>query len=235
MICYAFPLAHEAASLLKLCTQKETFQIGSLKCTLANLRERRVLIALVGMGQVKARENTEIIFRYFRPRGFVLAGYGGALVPQLKVGQIVVSNNFSSTEVVPYFRLLSDFDFGVFCTANEIAGSAEQRDALARGNKGQVIEMETSAVSEVVQSREIPFVALRVISDDYQHGVPVQALAAGFDPYEGKATPFRLLARLATHWKEVPPFIHFVADLSIARRRLTSFLQHVNDELPRNW
>lgn len=235
MICYAFPLAHEAAPLLKICTQKETFAIGSLRCTLANLGERRVLITLVGMGQAKARANTEIIFRFFRPKGFVLAGYGGALVSQMKVGQIVVSNNFSSKEVVPFFRLLSDFDFAVFCTAEEIAGTRDQRDRLARGHKAQVVEMETAAVAEVVEGREVPFVAIRAISDEYQHELPVKALAAGFDPMEGRATPLRLLARLALHWKEIPPFARFISDLSVARRKLTLFLQQVNDELPRNW
>ena len=233
MICYAFPLAHEASSLLKICTQKESFSIDTLRCTVANLRERRVLIALVGMGREKARANTEIIFRHFRPRGFVLAGYGGALVPQLKVGQIVVSSNFSTREVATYFRLLTDFDFGAFCTSEEIAGTPEARDHLAPN--GQVVEMETSAVAEVVHDREVPFVAIRTITDEYSDILPVAALHAGFDAASGRPTPLRLLAHLASHWDEIQPFGHFVSNLSLARRKLTIFLQQVNDEMPRNW
>ena len=102
MICYAFPLAHEASEFLKDCTQKEQFTVNGLRCALGNFRGRPVLVALVGMGQDRAAENTATIFQYFRPKAFVLAGYGGALVPQMHVGQITLSNNFSSEEVQPF-------------------------------------------------------------------------------------------------------------------------------------
>jgi adenosylhomocysteine nucleosidase len=235
MICYAFPLAHEAAPLLKRCTQKETFSIGQLRCTLANFRDRRVLVALIGMGRTTAQAHAEMIFDYFRPRALILAGYGGALIPALKVGQIVVSTNYSSEEVVPFLRLLSGFDFVNFCTADEVVGTPARRDWHARSSKSQVIEMETAGVVAEVKRREIPFVAVRVISDDYATVLPVGALAAGFDAARGKPTPLRLLGHLATHPGEVVPFVRFVSNLSLARRNLTTFLQQMTDELPRNW
>jgi nucleoside phosphorylase len=233
MICYAFPLAHEAEPLLKLCTQKETFSIGSLRCTLGNFRDRQVLITLLGMGQEQAGNHAEIVFRYFRPKIFVLAGYGGALLPQLKVGQVTVSTNYSSTDVLPFLRMLSNFDFAGFCTADGIAATPAERDKYARSSKREVIEMETAAVAAVVHVREIPFIAVRVISDGYADVLPVRALAAGFDPARGRATPLRLLGHLALHWRDIPPFIRFVRNLSAARRNLTRFLQHLHDDLPR--
>jgi len=235
MICYAFPLAHEAAPLLKLCTQKETFSIGRLRCTLGNFGDRPGLVALVGMGGQAAAGHADTILRYFRVKAFVLAGYGGALIPALKVGQVVVSDNYSSEQVVPFLRLLSGFDFVDFCTADEVAGTPAQRDRYARASKGQVIEMETSAVADAVNPREIPFMAVRVISDDYAHVLPVGALAAGFNAAQGTPTPLRLLGYLAFHWGEVVPFVRFVRNLSRARRNLTSFLKQLNDALPRNW
>ena len=45
MICFAFPLAHEAGLVLKRCTEKESFTIDGVHLTLANFRTRRVLIA----------------------------------------------------------------------------------------------------------------------------------------------------------------------------------------------
>ena len=128
MICYAFPLAHEAQELLKVCTQKESFSINRLHCTMANFGKRQVLIAQIGMGQAQAAENTQLIFQYFRPRAFVLAGYGGALVAPMKLGQVVVSDNFTSEEILPFLRLLSGFDFAGFCTSDEVAATPEKRD-----------------------------------------------------------------------------------------------------------
>jgi adenosylhomocysteine nucleosidase len=235
MICYAFPLAHEAGLLLKHCTEKESFSIDDLHCTLATFGKRRVLVALIGMGEASAGKNTEAVFEHFRLKGFVLAGYGGALVPPLKVGQVVVSANFTSEAVLGFLRILSGFDFASFCTIDEVAGTPEKRDSYAQATNCQVADMETEAVAGIVREREVPFMAVRVISDDYQQVLPIGALTAGFDAPKGRATPLRLLGYLATRPGEIKPFSHFVKGLSFARKKLTTFLEQLNKELPASW
>jgi adenosylhomocysteine nucleosidase len=235
MICYAFPLAHEATLLLKHCTEKESFSINGLSCTMGNLGSRRVLVARIGMGEAAAGDNTHTLFQYFRLKAVVLAGYGGALVPPLKVGQVVISTNFSSEAVLGFLRMLSGFDFASFCTTDEVAATPEQRDAYARASNGQVADMETEAVAGIVRERQVPFMAVRVISDDYQQVLPVGALAAGFNSHTGRATPLRLLGYLATRPAEVAPLRKFIAGLSVARKNLTRFLEQLNNELPAGW
>jgi adenosylhomocysteine nucleosidase len=235
MICYAFPLAHEAGELLQSCTQKEEFSLGSLRCTLANFRGRPILVALIGMGQTRASENTQTIFQYFRPKGFVLAGYAGALIPQMKVGQVVISNNLSSQEIQPFLRLLSGFDFASFCTADEVVGTPEARDRYAQKTHHQSVDMESAAVAEVVLERSVPFMAVRVVCDDYHQVLPTGALAAGFDAPNDRATPIRLLIHLALHRSEIAPFKQFVAGLTLARKNLTKVLEGINDDLPSSW
>src|SRR6202050_3037730 len=160
MICYAFPLAHEAALLLKRCTEKESFTIDALGCPLANFGRRRVLVALIGMGEAAAADNTETLFQHFRLRAFVLAGYGGALVPPLKVGQVLVSSNFSSEGVLGFLRMFSGFDFASFCMVDEVVGTPEQRAAYAHATGSQVTDMETETVANVVSTRQITFMAV---------------------------------------------------------------------------
>ncbi len=166
MICYAFPLAHEASLVLKHATEKESFSIGSLHCTLANFGKRRVLVALIGMGEAAASDNAATVLQYFRIKAFVLAGYGGALVPPLKVGTGDHLDNFTSEAVLGFLRLLSGFDFCQLLTADEIVGTPQKRDAYARATGSQVADMETGAVAGIVAERQIPFLAVRVISDD---------------------------------------------------------------------
>jgi hypothetical protein len=235
MICFAFPLAHEASLMLKQCTEKEPFAIDGLRCTVANFRDRRVLIALVGMGQERASENTYLLFRHFQIKAFILSGYGGALVAPLKVGQVVVSTNFTSTAVLGFLRMLSGFDFASFCTADEVVGTVEKRSWYAARTEAQVVDMETEAVAAIVSERQIPFMAVRAISDEFLPPLPTGALAAGFDPQKGRATPFRLLGYLALHPREIGPLKKFVAGLSIARKNLTLFLEQLNKELPPSW
>jgi nucleoside phosphorylase len=236
MICFAFPLAHEAESLLKLCQQKDDFQIDGVHCTLGNLGRRgNVLIARIGMGEAAAVDNTETIFQHFKLKAFILAGYGGALVPPLKVGQVLVSSNYSSEAVLGFLRMLSGFDFAGFCTIDEIVGTPAAREEIAHATEAQVADMETEMVASVVSSRQVPFLAVRAISDDFQHVLPVGALAAGFNASLGKATPFRLLKYLAGHPGEFGPMRKFIGDLGFARRNLTRFLQTLNNELPAGW
>jgi adenosylhomocysteine nucleosidase len=235
MICYAFPLAHEASLLLKHCTEKESFSIDGLHCTLANFGRRRVLVALVGMGEASAGKNTEALFQYFRLKAVVLAGYGGALVPPLKVGQVVISANFTSEAVLGFLRMLSGFDFASFRTTDEVVGTPEKRDAYARATNSQVADMETEAVAGIVRGREVPFMAVRAISDDYRQVLPTGALAAGFDAPKGRATPLRLFGYLAMRPGEIAPLRKFIAGLSVARKNLTKFLEQLNNELPPSW
>jgi adenosylhomocysteine nucleosidase len=235
MICYAFPLAHEASLVLKHCTEKESFTIDGLHCTLANFGQRRVLVALIGMGEAPAGDNTATLFEYFRLKAVILAGYGGALVPPLKVGQVLVSNNYTSEAVLGFLRMFSGFDFASFCTTDEVVGTPEKRDAYAQATNSQVADMETGAVADIVRERQIPFMAVRVISDEYLQALPLGALAAGFDAGRGRATPLRLLGYLATRPGEIVPLQKFVRGLSLARKNLTKFLEQLNAELPASW
>jgi adenosylhomocysteine nucleosidase len=236
MICFAFPLAHEAESLLKLCQPKDQFQIDGVHCTIGNLgRRTNVLIARVGMGEAAAADNTETLFQYFKLKALILAGYGGALVPPLTVGQVVVSSNLSSEAVLGFLRMLSGFDFASFATIDEVVGTPAAREEVARASECQVADMETEAVANIVITRQIPFLAVRAISDDFQHVLPVGALAAGFNASLGKATPLHLLRYLATHPGEIKPMGKFIGDLSVARTNLTRFLQTLNNELPAGW
>jgi adenosylhomocysteine nucleosidase len=235
MMCYAFPLAHEAELLLKRCTEKESFVIDGLHCTLANFNRRRVLIAQIGMGEAIAADNMGTMFQHFRLKAVVLAGYGGALVPPLKVGQVVIANNYTSEAVLGFLRMLAGFDFASFCMVDEIVGTAAARDAVRQQTEAQVADMETEVVANVVSSRQIPFVAVRVISDEYAQVLPVGALAAGFDAAKARATPLKLLGYLLTHPGEIRPFVKFVQGLGMARRNLTRFLESLNSDLPASW
>ena len=235
MICFAFPLEHEAALVLAQCTEKESFTIDGLKCTLANFGKRPVLVAQIGMGEAQAGDNVETIFQYFRIKALVLSGYGGALVPPLKVGQIVIASNYTSEAVLGFLRLLSGFDFASFCTIEEIAGTIEKRTWYASAHDAQVADMETEPVANKVAERQVPFLAVRVISDEYFQVLPVDALAAGFDARRAVPTPVKLIRYLLAHPADIPPFVHFVKGLGLARKNLTKFLVQLNNDLPASW
>jgi adenosylhomocysteine nucleosidase len=148
---------------------------------------------------------------------------------------VVVSSNYSSEAVLGFLRMLSGFDFANFCMIDEVVGTPEARAAYAHQTGAQVADMESEIVASAVSQRQIPFLAVRVISDEYEQVLPTGALAAGFDAKHARATPIRLLGYLATHPHEVAPFKKFVGGLSFARKNLTRFLEALNNDLPASW
>jgi hypothetical protein len=156
-------------------------------------------------------------------------------VQPLKVGQVLVSSNYTSEAVIGFLRMFSGFDFASFCMIDEVVGTPEGRDAIARAMEGQVADMETAVVANVVSGHQVPFLAVRAISDAYDHVLPLGALAAAFNARLGKPTPLRLMSYLAVHPGEIGPLRQFIGNLSIARKNLTRFLQTLNNELPATW
>jgi adenosylhomocysteine nucleosidase len=235
MICYAFATRHEGKDFVEALASKDEFVLGSLRCVIGVLQQRQVLVAYVGMGLDRSAANMEAVFQYFRPKAVVLSGYGGALVPQLKRKQVVMSNNYTTEEVLPFVRLLSGFDFGRFCSTDEVVSTPQRRAEYASATDCQIVDMETAPVAELVHGREIPFIAVRVISDEFQDPLPAGALAAGYDPETDEPCPFGLTGYLLTHPGQIGAFRKFASGLPAARKELTRFILELTEELPKGW
>lgn len=235
MICYAFAVPHEGEALIARLTNTESFTLYDMPCVMGKLKHRHVLVAFIGMGLSNAAVNTQNIVDHFRFKAFILAGYGGALTDQLKHGDIVVSDNFTHEEVKQFIRLLPGFNFANFCSTDEVVATPERKLEYAEATQCQVVDMETAAVAEIIQSREKPFLAVRGISDELNDRLPSEALAAGFDPVLNRATPVKLVIRLLTHPWEISPFKKFVTGLAPVRENLTRFILQITDEFPSSW
>lgn len=235
MICYAFAVPFEGQDLVNKLTEAESFTLGNLGCVVGKLGHRTVLVAFIGMGLTNAAVNTQVIFDHFRLKAFILAGFGGGLVPQLKRGQVIVSDNFTHEEVKQFVRLLPDFNFANFCSTDEVVSTPQRKTEYADATQCQVVDMETAAVAEIVQSREKPFIAVRAISDELNDQLPTAALAAGFDAEANKPTPVRLVLYCLLHPWDIKPFKHFVESLPPVRANLTRFILQLTNELPSSW
>lgn len=235
MICFAFAVPHEGEELIKHLTDADDFEIGSLKCVTGRLEGRHVLIAFIGMGMQNATYHMDLIFQFFRLRAVVLAGYGGALVPQLKKGQIVLSENFTSEEVLSFLKLLPGFSIARFVTADEVVATPERKAQYVEATQSQVVDMETAAVAEQAVARQLPFIAVRVISDQAEETLPAGALAAAFDMTLNRPTPTKLVFYFLTHPGQIKPFKAFVQSLPACRHSLTQFILQLTEELPKSW
>jgi hopanoid-associated phosphorylase len=119
--------------------------------------------------------------------GVISIGIAGALSPSLRVGDCVIAREI----VVGGKRFQTDTTWadglagripeaksGAIAGVLQPAGDKAAKAALHLATGADAVDMESGIAAEVAASRDLPFVALRVISDDALDSLPHAALVA---------------------------------------------------------
>ena len=131
----------------------------------------RAIISCGGIGMICARIATEAAWQKSGGKiaQIISAGFAGALIPELKVGEI-----FEPEEVVESVdnqRIKTVSGNGVLVTAGAIAGG-EYKQSLARAFTARAVDMEAFAVGDVARIYGVPFRAIKAISDELDFPMP---------------------------------------------------------------
>lgn len=220
MIGVAFAVLHEAKEFLSALEKKRWEKAATPSLCFGQLGEQPVATAIIGMGRQRAARGAEQLLRQCTVRLLILAGYAGALRPEIKRGQIAVASNYLDAGsalwfaggAVPALRI---------ATADVVVGDPETRKKLAEETGADLVDMETDAVAGVARSHGVSFISLRVVTDDFEDRLPVDAIAAAWESEGGTIRPLPLALRLATHPAEIGPLLRFARFLPEARHRLT--------------
>ncbi|KPK42356.1 MAG: hypothetical protein AMJ78_02815 [Omnitrophica WOR_2 bacterium SM23_29] len=120
------------------------------------LDDRNIALVRSGIGKDKARRTAEKIVLKFRPEVIISAGFCGALVDDLKVGDIVAS----------------DFSDGkIFCSNNPLC-TYEKKMAAHRQHKAVVVDMESEGVAVIARKYGIDFLVIKAVSDSLKDDIP---------------------------------------------------------------
>jgi adenosylhomocysteine nucleosidase len=189
------------------------------------LHGRSVMVAHIGVGNEAADAGIRRFLEKARPEVLICAGYGGGLDPALRVGDVVLDLHRTPTEWHPK-NLRADVRLGEIHTqANAAESLREKRDLFTRSGAA-VVDMETTVVAEACASAGVPFLALRVISDEAAQPLPVP-MPHWFDLRRQRPRPFGLVCYLASHPSRILPFTRFVRGLPGARRHLAACLSNL--------
>jgi phosphorylase superfamily protein len=110
----------------------------------------------------------------YRPRLLVSVGFSGSLQPEQRVGDLVLA-----TEVVdpqghcwPALRHAAwanrDIAAGRLLTMPELVSDPREKQRLGRQYDALAVDMESAVAARLFHQHSIPFICLRVISDDWQ-------------------------------------------------------------------
>jgi len=129
------------------------------------------IAACAGIGMISARVAAQTAWQHGNGsvRQFISAGYAGALIPELKVAEIFEPEEI--VESVDEQRIKTISGAGVLVTAGAIAGNDFKR-GLAVKYLARAVDMEAYAVADVAKIYNVPFRAIKAISDELDFPMP---------------------------------------------------------------
>jgi hopanoid-associated phosphorylase len=119
--------------------------------------------------------------------GVISIGIAGALAPNLRVGdciiarEIVVDGKRFRTDTTWADGLagrLAEAKSGAIASVRQPAADKDAKAALHLATGADAVDMESGIAAEVAASRDLPFAALRIISDDAFDSLPHAARVA---------------------------------------------------------
>jgi adenosylhomocysteine nucleosidase len=206
-----------------------------------DLAGKLVALIVAGVGEPAARRGVELLAAGHRPRWVISAGYGGALDPELKRNDVIVTNRVASVD--PY-RPPLDIDLslpatdagrprvraGSVLTADRIIRTPTEKAALRREHGCDVVDMETHAVASYCAERSIRFLGVRVVSDEATTELPPEVLTI-----LGPTGGFRLGATMGALWRRpssVKDLLRLREHAYQAADRLAEVLPQLIERLP---
>jgi adenosylhomocysteine nucleosidase len=150
------------------------------------------VVALSGMGPAAARRAAETLISCCRPQLLVSMGFGGALVPGLSAGDVVLGETFwhydpDTRKLTAGARPPAPRPLMELRQALETAGLTAVSASLVtttriihKEDQGEpltalphpVLDLETGGLAELTAARNLPFLSLRAITDTAGEEIP---------------------------------------------------------------
>lgn len=224
MLAITFAVPEESSRFRRLLTDTRQVRVGALRLLEGRLGSEAVVVAHVGMGLEAAERNASLLIESRKPERLIAAGFGGALAPDLSIGDLVID-----PRTWPALALAKDGDLSRRCRTGTIVSrpfaleTPAEKAQLARETGAVAVDMETDAIAAVCAKAGIPLLAVRAISDAAADALPVP-LPAWYDLKAQRPRPAVLVGYLLTHPGAILPFVRFLRGLPAAQRALAEFL-----------
>ncbi|HEY5704459.1 MAG TPA: hypothetical protein VIS96_02680 [Terrimicrobiaceae bacterium] len=192
----------------------------------------RVSVWLLGaMGAIAAASLERKLDRSV-PALLISAGFAGGLRSGLRVGDLVLGENYSDRNVVEKLSLDNRWNVGRVATADAILERAEDKRCLGLETGSLAGDLETARLAEVCAERRVPMLSVRCISDAVEDDLPVPADVL-MNPQTGRPSPFLLFRYLMKHPSCVPSFNKLLKNSRMAQVQLAKGLEEILPQLVR--
>jgi hopanoid-associated phosphorylase len=167
-------------------------------------------------------------------------GVAGALDPKLRPGDLVLPESIYSGRLLPVSltwrdrvqeRLPSHLRIigGKLATSKKVLTSLIAKREFAETTGAFAVDLESGAIAEVAESSDMPFLAIRAISDPIEFSPPL-ALLDTVNP-DGSANLSQILSLLLQRSVTLSTLLQLARDVRTARSTLSTVVLHAGMEL----
>jgi adenosylhomocysteine nucleosidase len=202
--CIVFALHREAMFFQRMRPCRRLFPAAPLPAAFHGDGPRTVLLVETGVGAAAMEQalawllsGPRIDDGPYRPKWIVSAGFSGAVVSHLRVGDHILADEVCSADGVCWpttWPTVSDsYPRGRLFTVPNIVGTPEEKRRLGGRSGAMAVDMETAVVARLCSKAGVPFGCLRAISDDVDTQLSESLLTLLQD---GVVRPARLLTAI---------------------------------------
>jgi nucleoside phosphorylase len=229
IVALSFALPAESSDFVRLLAKPVVHAHEGVESIRGQIHGRSVAVFHTGVGEKSCRVKIENFLGHQPFRYLISAGFAGALDQDLQIGDLLLSANFSSPELLisPHLDFAKSGIFlGKLATVPGIVDSKSERDRWAKGSGAAAVDMETEFIAAACAARRIPMLSLRTISDTPSEPFPAPPEVL-FDLEKQKTNFARLALYLVTHPGALMHLNAFRQHVALARRSLTSALEKI--------
>ncbi len=177
-------LAIEVNPLLERCAKTRKYTGGKFVFRGGRYDEIRLAVVQSGMGFLNARKATSALIDAHTPDWVLSVGFSGAMLPEMKMGDLVMANSIVDThgnELTVDVKMADDRQNGLYVgrllNTDEIVRTVEEKKQLAEKFGAIAVDMESLAVAQICRDTGTRFLAVRVISDDLSANLPPEVMS----------------------------------------------------------
>jgi len=229
MIAITFALPAESADFVSLLEKPARNSREGVESIRGQLHGKSVAVIHTGVGRKICVQRMEILLRRERFDYLVSAGFAGAVEKELRIGHLLIAENYSSPQLLrsPQLDLTDDGIFlGKLVTVSGVIESNAEREQLAAATGAAAVDMETEFIAETCADHQLPMLSLRAISDTPSEPFPAPAHVL-FDLEKQRTDFVRLAFYLATHPGAFSRLNAFRARVALARKALAGALEKI--------
>jgi len=160
--------------------------------------EGQIAFMCCGVGRKRAKKSIKQILDYVLPDRIIIAGFAGAINPEVQVGDLLLTRDvyYAENDTNTFFNFDTDLTaffsktlkketishhIGTGVCCDKMVDNAEYKQALRKKYKADCVDMESYHIQKILQDKNIPIAMIRVISDkaDESLGVDFSKIPKG--------------------------------------------------------